>query len=474
MAAVGAASGAASAEGRDFPLPPLDVERALHPGRARAAVEASIPALLAALGLVAERVTHHGDSDGVINDIWFLSHVSGGGGGGEGRDLVLRVSNPHPYWHTRKTASEVAVMRYLAAVAPSLPLPVVVAASCDAGAPHLADGDADYILMTRLPGVPLSACLHALSPAAVTTALRDLLHCVATLHAVPLPPSFATPLLASFALPPPREGGAPDAAPGGIIADAPPLGPFPSLRAFAAAHLAWAVDQFDASGTGAAPGAAFLARHAARLRPLVAAAAVAVAAAPPPAWLDLTTEGEARVVICHMDLNPSNLLVDATTGAITGVLDWEKARAWLPEGDRPVLDGWDVECEDAAASSSSSGSSRGGSKHGSDDDDDDEDAGTLSSSVAARVAAVVALREEETAAGLSDVPGAAARAPIIDGVMALWNLAVRVPSWYVDTPAARDHDADALAATLEAQADEYADAADTALRTLLAALEAPT
>jgi aminoglycoside phosphotransferase (APT) family kinase protein len=40
-----------------------------------------------------------------------------------------------------------------------------------------------------------------------------------------------------------------------------------------------------------------------------------------------------RVCLVHSDFNPKNLLVDAKTGAVTGLVDWEYAHAGLPYTD---------------------------------------------------------------------------------------------------------------------------------------------
>jgi len=40
-----------------------------------------------------------------------------------------------------------------------------------------------------------------------------------------------------------------------------------------------------------------------------------------------------RVCLVHSDFNPKNLLVDAETGAVTGLVDWEYAHAGLPYTD---------------------------------------------------------------------------------------------------------------------------------------------
>ena len=44
-------------------------------------------------------------------------------------------------------------------------------------------------------------------------------------------------------------------------------------------------------------------------------------------------DGVARACLVHGDFNPKNLLVDAGTGAVTGLVDWEFAHAGLPVSD---------------------------------------------------------------------------------------------------------------------------------------------
>ncbi|REF34724.1 phosphotransferase family protein [Thermasporomyces composti] len=47
--------------------------------------------------------------------------------------------------------------------------------------------------------------------------------------------------------------------------------------------------------------------------------------------------GEPRICLVHGDFDPSNLLVDPTTGEVTGVLDWELAHAGTPHTDLGAL-----------------------------------------------------------------------------------------------------------------------------------------
>jgi aminoglycoside phosphotransferase (APT) family kinase protein len=54
---------------------------------------------------------------------------------------------------------------------------------------------------------------------------------------------------------------------------------------------------------------------------------------------DVATKAQAlldrvdRACLVHSDLNPKNVLVDAATGAVTGLVDWEFAHAGLPTAD---------------------------------------------------------------------------------------------------------------------------------------------
>ena len=48
---------------------------------------------------------------------------------------------------------------------------------------------------------------------------------------------------------------------------------------------------------------------------------------------DLLAEGVERFCLVHSDFNPKNLLVDPTTGRITGLIDWEFAHAGSPYAD---------------------------------------------------------------------------------------------------------------------------------------------
>jgi hypothetical protein len=109
--------------------------------------------VLAPLGLVCRNLTHFTDSLGVINPIFFVQAAPPAGEEDEAAkvELVLRVSNPHPFWRCRKTEHEVAVMEFVRAHGrPDVrPVPRVVAHSSDASQSPLGT---DFVLMEKAPG----------------------------------------------------------------------------------------------------------------------------------------------------------------------------------------------------------------------------------------------------------------------------------------------------------------------------------
>ena len=111
--------------------------------------------VLAPLGLVCRKLTHFTDSLGVINPIFFVQAAPPSGREDDAAEqvveLVLRVSNPHPFWRGRKTEHEVAVMEFVRAHGRPdvLPVPRVVAHSSDAAQSPLGT---DFVLMEKAPG----------------------------------------------------------------------------------------------------------------------------------------------------------------------------------------------------------------------------------------------------------------------------------------------------------------------------------
>ena len=122
--------------------------------------------VLAPLGLVCRKLTHFADSLGVINPIFFVQAAPPSGEEKEEEEdevveLVLRVSNPHPFWRGRKTEHEVAVMEFVRVHGRPdvLPVPRVIAYASDAAQSPLGT---EFVLMEKAPGQNLRDVRHFL------------------------------------------------------------------------------------------------------------------------------------------------------------------------------------------------------------------------------------------------------------------------------------------------------------------------
>jgi aminoglycoside phosphotransferase (APT) family kinase protein len=83
-------------------------------------------------------------------------------------ELVLRVSNPHPFWRGRKTEHEIAVMEFVRAHGRPdvLPVPRVIASSSDAAQWPLG---AEFVLMEKVSGQNLRDVQHFATPIELCT-----------------------------------------------------------------------------------------------------------------------------------------------------------------------------------------------------------------------------------------------------------------------------------------------------------------
>jgi hypothetical protein len=122
----------------------------------------AVDRVLAPLGLACRRLVHFAESQGVINPIFFIEAVSAStaassssSAADEVVELVLRVSNPHPYWSGRKTEHEVAVMEFVRTHGRPdvIPVPRVVAS---ASQPARSPLGVEFVLMEKIRGQNLS------------------------------------------------------------------------------------------------------------------------------------------------------------------------------------------------------------------------------------------------------------------------------------------------------------------------------
>lgn len=72
--------------------------------------------------------------------------------GSPGPELVLRLSNVHPWWRGR-LESEVAVMKFVKDAFPQMPVPTVLKCQPDSGVSEFGAG---YVIMEKMKGVSLS------------------------------------------------------------------------------------------------------------------------------------------------------------------------------------------------------------------------------------------------------------------------------------------------------------------------------
>lgn len=151
------------------------------------------------------------------------------------------------------------------------------------------DGTA-HIVMTRLPGTPLTWALRDMGPTQIATTIRDLVHYLAQLRGLKPPCSETGRPIVGGAL-----GG-----PGFDHRLGPETwGPFSTVADFhTSARFGEPLDQWDHEP-----------------------AVIAIHEKP---------EGVYRVCFTHADLDPRNILVDPKDGKITGIVDWEFG-GWYPE-----------------------------------------------------------------------------------------------------------------------------------------------
>ncbi|ELR17826.1 phosphotransferase enzyme domain containing protein [Acanthamoeba castellanii str. Neff] len=264
--------------------------------------------VLAPLGLVCRKLTHFADSLGVINPIFFVQAAPPPGEEkeeeAEAVELVLRVSNPHPFWRGRKTEHEVAVMEFVRAHGRPdvLPVPRVIAYASDAAQSPLGT---EFVLMEKAPGQNLDDLWPTLDAEAKRDYMVQLVQFMAELRRI------------SAFLPNRGMGGFNrEMELVELVQDGPLIGPFTSFADSVEHHLRWAMEMI---------GDTLASRQELvhELRELV------------PEWMDTVLARyralassceEEEFGLCHNDLNFSNLLVDHERRKIVAVLDWEKSK----------------------------------------------------------------------------------------------------------------------------------------------------
>ncbi len=237
------------------------------------------------LGLDLASFSRLDKSQGVNNPIYFLKSTSG-------RQFVLRLRNTHKYWRKVRTTSEVNTMRLVKA-STTIPVPTILDFSADETTSVLF---CEYMLMDRMPGETLADLIPRMTYAQRLAVLGEVLACIKELQNIPLEAGV------------PEQVGAFSVQPGDykslgpVVHDGPSLGPFRDFADYCVAHVRHALfcirsekGRFD------------------HLVPPLEEFARDVKFAP------------TRNVLCHLDLNQGNLLVDPVSMKLTAVLDWEHA-----------------------------------------------------------------------------------------------------------------------------------------------------
>ncbi len=237
------------------------------------------------LGLSLASFARLDKSRGVVNPIYLLTATSG-------RQFVLRLRNPHKYWRGIRTIAEVNAMR-LVRGSTTIPVPAVLDFASDEAASAI---DCEYILMDHLPGATLTDLIPDLTHAQRLSVLGEVLACIKKLQDIPL--ETTAEQVGTFSVQPGDYKSL-----GPIIHDGPSLGPFRNFADYCAANVQHALfcihnvpDRFE---------------H------LVS---------PLQEFVQRAKFGHTKNVLCHLDFNPGNVLVDPATLQVTAVLDWEHAR----------------------------------------------------------------------------------------------------------------------------------------------------
>lgn len=113
---------------------------------------------------------------------------------------------------------------------------------------------------------------------------------------------------------------------GGTIEDGPTLGPFHHIKDYIIQHLLWSIRRIQTDEQLSQYGGEFIIQlkriihHAEHDSNLI--------------------NHQMKCYFTHTDLNPSNILIDETTGRIVGILDWERCAMTWDSNDVEFYRSW--------------------------------------------------------------------------------------------------------------------------------------
>lgn len=226
-------------------------------------------------------------------------------------ELILKVSNPHPYWREFRTKNEVYVMKYLLKHS-SIPIPKVYDYSTNAKTSLLS---CEYILMEKIDGNTLESVIGNMPDQILFNIIMTLIDYVKELRQIKLP---ETNKIGSFC----NE----EMFLGGSIEDGPTLGPFNSLKEYIIEHLRWAVQRIKTDDELFRMG-----KH------LILPLEKVIDSAQTDSNL---SNSAVKLRMTHTDLNSSNILVDENSGKILGIIDWESCSMTFKNEDVEFYSYW--------------------------------------------------------------------------------------------------------------------------------------
>jgi serine/threonine protein kinase len=226
-------------------------------------------------------------------------------------ELILKVSNPHPYWKEYRTKNEVYIMEYLLEHT-TIPIPKLIDYSDDFKTSILS---CEYLLMEKIYGNTLESVLDKLSEQTLVKTAIDMTDYVKQLRQIKLPQmnkigSFYNKQMFL----------------GGTIEDGPTLGPFNNLKEYITAHLRWAIQRIQTDEQLFQGG-----KH------LIFSLSKIIDHAEIDPNLSNPT---IKFHVTHTDLNSANILVDENTGKVLAILDWERCVMTFNNDDIEFYSDW--------------------------------------------------------------------------------------------------------------------------------------
>lgn len=262
------------------------------------------------------------EGEGVVNFVYFITTKCGKG-------LVLRVTNPHPFWKHLTTRNEVSCIKWMRRHLPNVPVAEILASSVDGS---LLGGLAEYILFFRSPGVVLSSVCETFNMSQKERVRNQLLDIVIQMRRASV--DICTPsgegAYGSIEVDD-DDGG--EVVLGPVAYDCPPVGPFLWESDFVRVLIQWAMEQMQR--------AVYLQEEefSSLVAILVQQLSFFLQNFIVPFKLNEQREKEeaadndtvallsfTKSSLCHLDLHEGNILVDPLTLEITAILDWEIAR----------------------------------------------------------------------------------------------------------------------------------------------------